>query len=295
MSQPDWESEWLRPSGLATKPFLKWAGGKGALLPQLRQFVPFPLEGQTYYEPFLGAGAVFFALAPPRAVLSDINRSLVETFCMVKTHPAELIDQLGRLPSNPSRDDYYELRELFNRLRSTAISGSLEERERLASLFIWLNRTCFNGLYRVNSAGDFNVPFGDPVKPILIDASRVRAASRALRRSKAELVVGDYEVVLRGAVSGDIVYLDPPYEPLSETSAFTGYTDTGFGRDEQVRLSEVVKSLVSRGCRIVLSNSSSEFVRELYREFRTHVVVAPRAINSNGTRRGKVKEIVVVH
>lgn len=289
-----WESEWLRASHRPGKPFIKWAGGKGSLLPQLRHYVPVPAVGRTYFEPFLGAGAVFFGLAPDRAVLSDVNRPLIETFSIVKNHASELGTELLRLPARPTRDDYYQLRKSFNLLRASVIGSSLADRVRLAALFVWLNRACYNGLYRVNASGDFNVPFGDPVAPIHFDSARLSTASRVLRRARAELVAGDYELVLRSAVAGDVIYLDPPYAPVSVTASFTDYAAGGFDESEQVRLAEVVKGLVSRGCRVVLSNSSNEFVKDLYREFTTHVVIAPRAISCVGTRRGKVKEIVVV-
>jgi DNA adenine methylase len=293
MSQTEWGS--LRAHiPPVTRPFLKWAGGKGQAFPSLRQYLPPLTEGQTYFEPFLGGGAVFFALQPKTAVLSDLNGPLIATFEAVKAAPSDLATAVRRIGEPQGEEHYYELRKRFNRLVARRERMSTEDRLNCAALFIWLNHTCYNGLHRVNQQGEFNVPFGFCQKPFIFSEPQLKAASRALREADALLLESDYEKVLTRAVRGDLAYLDPPYEPVSATASFTSYTREGFDGQEQERLSKVVHELVERGCRVVLSNSPSPRILELYKGFRTARVLVPRAINSVGSRRMKVDELVVV-
>lgn len=262
------------------RPFLKWAGGKGQLLDSFSPY--FPADFGTYFEPFLGSGAVFFHLRPPRAVLSDAVEGLIETYAVVRDNPDELIASLKS--HRNEKTYYYQVRALD--------PEKLAPIER-ASRFIYLNRTCYNGLYRVNREGKFNVPFGKYKNPRICDEEGLRAVSEALRG--AELKVGDFEEVLEQARSGDFIYLDPPYHPVSRTASFTSYFKDGFGLEEQKRLASVFRRLDKRGCLLMLSNSHTDMVQGLYAEFRLVVVEARRAINSKGDGRGPIPEYVILN
>jgi DNA adenine methylase len=260
------------------RPFLKWAGGKGQLLAALRPFVPTAYE--RYFEPFLGGGALFFDRLPKRGVLSDVNAEIVECYAAVRDQVEKLIVSLGR--HRYDADHYYATRDTD--------PASLSPVERAART-IFLNKTGFNGLYRVNRAGKFNVPFGRYAKPLICDPENLRACSAAL--AKVELAVCDFEEAASRARAGDFVYFDPPYVPVSRTSAFTAYAAGGFGPKEQARLAEVFERLALRGARVLLSNSDVPEIRQLYRGYRIERVRATRAINSNASRRGPVSEVLV--
>jgi len=266
----------------AARPFLKWAGGKAQLLDQ---FSPhFPRHWKTFYEPFLGGGAVFFRLAQTyperRYVLSDLNPELINAYVCVRDQVEDLIALLQEHQARHGRDYYYALRA----------SKPTDPVQRAARL-IYLNKTCFNGLYRENSRGEFNVPLGRYKNPTICDASGLRAASRVLQG--VELHVRPFEWVVEQAEAGDFVYFDPPYYPVSATSNFTGYNGCGFGEADQVRLRDVFVSLAGRGVQVLLSNSDCEFVRQLYRDFVIYSVAAKRCINSRAERRGAVGEVLV--
>lgn len=268
------------------KPFLKWAGGKTQILPQLEPH--FPKVYSAYFEPFLGGGAVFFRLRPPQAVLSDSNPELIAAFVAVRNRPIELMEALDRHAERTNRTYYYEIR----RQQPTKLSPV----DRAARM-IFLNKTCFNGLYRVNSRGEFNVPYGldyYPGKtPILYERESLLEASRLLK--SARLLVKDYQSAVKAAGKGDFVYFDPPYHPLSPTSGFTSYTKEVFGDPEQRGLAETVRNLHGRGCKVMLSNSPTHLVRSLYEGFHQTSVRARRAINSKGTRRGEIDELLVTN
>ncbi|HEY4016255.1 MAG TPA: DNA adenine methylase [Polyangiaceae bacterium] len=262
------------------RPFLKWAGGKRQLLPALLRRAPGRYS--VYFEPFVGGGALFFALRPGCAVLADMNERLIRAYRGVRDDVGAVVDRLKTYRYEESY--FYEMRE------RDVDAGSDAD---MAAWFIYLNRTAYNGLYRVNSRNRFNVPFGRYSKNVLIcDEPNLRACSALL--ANAELVVGDFEAVTAGSREGDFVYLDPPYVPLSETSSFTSYTSGGFGSADQVRLRDVALRMKARGVHVVLSNSSAPFVRELYRQgFETDEVTALRQVNSRADRRGPIQELVI--
>ncbi len=265
-------------------PFLKWAGGKSQLLPQFQKF--FPRKFRRYYEPFLGGGAVFFFLAPRLATLCDTNAELITTYQVVKDNVEALIAVLRKQYSHKNDE------KNFYKIRDETDIAELTDTERAARL-IYLNKTCFNGLYRVNRSGRFNVPFGNYSNPKICDEINLRRASSELRN--ATLRVCDFEEGVAKAKKGDFVYFDPPYAPLSPTSSFTSYTKDDFGEAEQSRLANVFRELDKRGVLVMLSNSPKPFIIELYRGFHTEFVKANRAINANGNGRGAIDELLVMN
>lgn len=273
----------LAPSVLA-KPFLKWAGGKRRLLEAYAPF--FPDDFENYHEPFVGGGALFFHLAPRlaatgrKAILSDINPGLINAYRCVRDCVESLILRLAEHRQQHSSEHYYET-------RAEVPATSVEQ----AARFIYLNRTCFNGLYRENSSGAFNVPIGRYKKPLICDVEGLRAASSALQI--AALMEQPFEMATAWAKGGDFLYFDPPYHPVSLTSNFTGYSAGKFTALDQARLRVVVDQAEQRGCKILLSNSSCSFTRQLYADMLVEDIQAARSINSKAERRGLVKEILV--
>ena len=272
------------------KPFLKWAGGKGKLAPLIIERAPKRIA--RYHEPFLGGGAVFFALQEAglvrEASLADSNADLMATYTAVRDDVEGVIAALGELSeAYLSRESsqrglyYYEVR---NQRR-------LRRPDRKAARLLFLNKTCYNGLYRVNSKGHFNVPHGRYVRPTILDSERLREASASL--AGAELRAEDFVDACARAGPGDFVYLDPPYRPLSATSAFTKYTGADFGFADQERLRDTFDDLTARGIPALLSNSSHPEIEELYREYGMDRVPMGRAINSNGRGRAAIDELLV--
>ncbi len=273
------------------QPFLKWAGGKGQLLNQYEPYFPrTPLRG--YYEPFVGSGAVFFHLHEwglfETYHLSDLNTDLLTCYRVVRDHVEDLIMRLHEHKAHHSRDYYYAIRSR-DRDPLWPDASPIERAARL----IYLNKTCYNGLWRVNQQGFFNVPMGRYVNPDIVHEDRLRAASRALQG--VELAVSGFETAAEQANSGDFVYFDPPYHPLSRTANFTSYAREDFGEAEQHRLARVFAELDRRGCHVMLSNSDTPFVRELYQPYRVETVTARRAINSAKGKRGVITEVVVTN
>ena len=261
------------------RPFIKWAGGKRQLLPELSKRVP--AKYGRYFEPFIGAGALFFALRPKEAVIADVNERLIRTYMGIRDDVDAVIRCLREYPHE---------REFFYRLREMDIDAHSDAE--LAAWFVYLNKTGFNGLYRVNRSNRFNVPFGRYTNPNICDERTLRACSAALRSVTIELA--DFEKVAAGAKRGDFVYFDPPYVPLSVTSSFTSYTSDGFGVAEQVRLRDVALKLKQRGVHVLLSNSSAPLVHELYeKDFAVTEVAATRAVNSKAAGRGAIVELVM--
>ena len=264
------------------RPFLKWVGGKGQLLEQFRSLIPagFDRSSGRYFEPFVGGAALFFSMKPKRAVLTDVNAELINTYCAVRDCVEDVILALEK--HRYDRDHYYRVRELD--------PASLPTPERAART-IFLNKTGFNGLYRVNRAGRFNVPIGRYTNPSFCDKDNLRACSLALKT--AEIKVRDFTKVVSRAKVGDFVYFDPPYDPVSETADFTSYVPGGFGWDRQQELASVFTKLATKGVHVMLSNSDTPAIRALYAGFRIDDVFASRSINSNAARRGKIGEVVV--
>ena len=264
------------------KPFIKWAGGKSQLLPQMSAFFPPKTQIGRYFEPFLGGGAVFFYLQHPKSYLSDTNRNLIEVYEVVKDNVEDLIKVLKKHKNE--REYFYEVR--------SQKPADLSPTGRAARL-IFLNKTCFNGLYRENSRGEFNVPFGRYKNPAICDEEGLRSASLALKNAKVSR--NEFHSVLSHAKATDFIYFDPPYHPLNRTSSFTSYTAGGFGEAEQRELANVYKVLADRGCFVMLSNSDTPLIRELYKDFCINEIQASRAINSKAEGRGKITELLVIN
>lgn len=276
---------------ISPKPFLKWAGGKSQLLAQLTPF--FPAEFSRYCEPFTGSAAVYWhlftlrekgALAFKDSRLTDSNAELINCYRIVRDELAELIEKLTFHRRQHGKEYYYQIRALK--------VDQLSHIER-AARFIYLNKTCFNGLYRVNRSGQFNVPMGSYKSPGIFDVDELTNASQALQDT--QLAIADFREVLNWAQAGDFIYFDPPYAPVSKTSSFTGYTDSPFGEREQMELTAVLRELNQRGCKVMLSNSWVDSILDLYKDFNCLEVKASRAINSNPEKRGKISELLVTN
>ena len=267
----------------AASPVIKWVGGKSKLLPELRARMP-PRFGR-YFEPFAGGAALFFATAPVDAVLGDDNQDLIATYRAIASDVDAVIRRLELHRRHHDDAHYYEVRARWN---DREVSWSTPER---AAAFIYLNKTCFNGLWRVNKAGEHNVPKGDYRNPSIYDADELRDASAHLRG--ASIDVGDYKLTTSTAQAGDFVYFDPPYDPASKTSNFTAYTKDSFGKKEQAELADYARVLRHGGTYVMLSNNDTPYVRELYHDFYIDTIQVGRAINSKGDKRGKVAEVVI--
>lgn len=263
----------------AARPFVKWVGGKRQILRELCKHVP-PKHGR-YFEPFVGGGALFFATRPKRALLADVNERLVRAYKGVRDDVEAVIRLLRKFPHDPV---------FFEKTRSRPIDEGTDVE--VAAWFVYLNKTGFNGLYRVNKKNRFNVPFGRYENPKICDARTLRSCAEAL--ANADLEVGDFETIAGAAKRGDFVYFDPPYAPLSATSSFTSYTSNGFDIGEQERLRDLARHLKKRGVHVLLSNSSAPAVRKLYaRGFEVFEVSATRMVNSQAGGRGAVTELVI--
>ncbi len=267
------------------RPVLKWAGGKRQLLPQLAKYLPASFG--TYIEPFVGGGALYFHLRPGRAVLIDTNPELANVYRVIKDDVNGLISSLKKHVNDSTY--YYGVR---NADRDPIAFKGWSDVER-ASRTIFMNRVCFNGLYRVNKKGEFNVPFGDYKDPVFCDEGNLLAVNQALQ--KATIVLGSFERCLDFAKRGDLVYMDPPYVPLSTTASFTSYTRDCFDEAAQKALLSVFQELDRRGCKVMLSNSYCDFILDLYKEYRIETIMAIRAINCVGAKRGKIKEVLVLN
>ncbi|MDQ0285872.1 DNA adenine methylase [Desulfofundulus luciae] len=257
---------------------LKWAGGKGQLIPQFEPL--FPPNVREMAEPFVGGGAVFFHLRPPRAFLVDSNEELINFYLVIRDRLEELLVDL-RCHKN-SAEYYYRIR---------AVDPATLNPVQRASRFLYLNKTGYNGLWRVNKKGQHNVPFGRYKNPKIVDEEQLSKASAALKN--AEIRCGDFSLVLEVARPGMFIYLDPPYHPLSQTSNFTSYTPGQFNERDQLRLADLFRELDRQGCLVMLSNSDTEFVRNLYEGYDIKTVYARRAINCRGDRRGAITELVI--
>lgn len=266
-------------------PVVKWVGGKRQLLPTLMPLLP--QRFTTYCEPFLGGGAMLFCRQPQKAIVNDINADLILMYEVIRDDVEALINELETHKNEP--DHFYEVRDwdrnrdFYNKLTNT----------QKAARIIYLNKTCYNGLFRVNSAGEFNTPFGNYKKPNIVNAPTLRAVSNYFRKSEINFSCRNYAEVLAEIPKASFVYLDPPYDPISDTANFTGYSRGGFSREDQIRLRECCDDLNCRGIKFMLSNSSTDFIREQYAQYNITIVQAKRAINSDAAKRGQVNEVVV--
>lgn len=273
---------------LLVQPFLKWAGGKRQLMPSLRPLIP--VKPKRYYEPFLGGGAVLFDLQPSVAIVNDFNAELINCYQIIRDNPQALIEA-ANAHKNTS-EHFYSVREMDRSAKFSLLTPV----ERAARI-LYLNKTCFNGLFRVNSQGQFNVPFGDYKNPIAADPAVILAVSKYINAAKITFRIGDFAEAVTDAKKGDFVYFDPPYDPVSDTSSFTGYSLSNFDRTEQQRLKEVCDALTGLGVKVLLSNSNTPFIRELYEgsHYSIQVVQARRNINSVSAGRGKVDELFIMN
>lgn len=267
------------------KPFLKWAGGKTQLLPQLVEHIP---NFDTYYEPFLGAGALLFELQPKRAVIADVNAELINCYRAIKHNSEELVAIINSFPINS---------EFFYRLRAADrdLSFALKSDVWKAARIIYLNKTCFNGLYRVNNKGEFNSPWGKYSNPKIYDWDNLQFVNSYLNNSSVKIIDQDFEALLRSEffAASSFVYCDPPYDVLSDTSDFTGYSAGGFTRKHQWGLRACVDILSRDGVKVLVSNADTPFIRDLYKDYEIVEVQAKRSINSKGNKRGNVTELLI--
>lgn len=269
-----------------TYPVLKWAGGKRTLIPDIINLFPTDFKDRSYHELFIGGGAVFFKIKPKTGTINDVNSHLMNFYRVVKDNPQELISEASKYSYN--KKSYYNLRERFNQPNLSKIEN--------AALLLYLNKTAFNGLYRVNSKGKFNVPFGRYKNPTIVPKKRILTASNILKN--IEINNEDFSYILDVAEKGDVCYLDPPYQPISSTAYFTSYSKKGFNFIEQIRLRDLCISLSEKEIFFVLSNSYTEQIEKLYsevKEFKIITVKAKRAISSKASTRGAIKEILVTN
>ena len=267
-------------------PFLKWAGGKRQLMPEIRKMLPNGVTNHPYYEPFIGGGALFFELLPKRAVINDYNEELINVYTVIRDNPSELIEDLKRHKN--TAEYFYKIRAIDRQ----PLFSNLTRIER-ASRIIYLNKTCYNGLYRVNNAGEFNSPFGRYKNPNIVNEPVIKAVSKYLNSSQIQISSCDYALILKDIPTDSFVYLDPPYHPISESSSFTGYVQGGWDEGDQLRLRDVCNRLRDNGIKFLLSNSASDFIREIYSDYNIHIVQAKRSVNSNSSRRGQVDEFLI--
>ena len=271
---------------LLLSPILKWVGGKRQLLSEIIPLIDESCD--NYVEPFIGGGAVLFRLQPKKAIINDYNTELINVYRTVRDDLYGLVALLKKHEKYNSSDYYYEVRALDRTPDFDKMSNSEK-----AARIIYLNKTCYNGLYRVNSLGQFNSPYGKYKNPNIVNEVVLRAISKYLNGNEISIRSGDYKDVLNDIEKNSFVYLDPPYMPISSSSSFTGYTEGGFGYDKQVELKEECDKLNSKGVHFLQSNSDCEEIRELYKAYRIKVVKANRAINSDAKKRGQINEVLI--
>lgn len=266
-------------------PVVKWVGGKRQLLDSIMPLVP--RFYTTYCEPFFGGGAVLFSLQPKSAVINDVNEDLICLYRTIRDNVEPLIKSLQQHEN--TSDHYYEVRALDRDMEAYASMSDIERSSRL----IFLNKTRYNGLFRVNSSGEFNTPFGSYKNPNIVNAATLRAVSNYFKNNDIQILSGDFADALAMLPEKSFVYLDPPYDPVSSSAAFTDYTSGGFGKEEQIRLRECCDELSRRNIKFLLSNSDTQFIREQYAAYTIETVQATRNINSKGDKRGAVNEVLV--
>lgn len=273
---------------IQAKPFLKWVGGKAQLLSQFEKY--YPKDFNNYFEPFIGGGALFFNLNPTKAHINDVNATLIATYKNIKSNSEEIIKILKKLHDKYQESDdvarsslFYNIREKFNSLPDTDLKKS--------AYLIFLNKTCFNGMYRENSKGGFNTPFGKYKNPTIFDRENILRISKVLKNTKLTSI--SFEKAVAEAKKGDFVYFDPPYYPLSETAKFTSYHKDSFTKEDQLKLRDVFAELDKKGCYVMLSNSYTPFIEDIYKKYHQETVMANRFINCKASGRGKIKELLI--
>lgn len=274
-----------RGTNKLVSPILKWAGGKKQLLPEIEKFLPDKIS--TYYEPFLGGASVLFFIQPKIAYINDYNSDLINVYDCVKNNLDELLESLKKHKN--SSDYFYKIREID---RKPSVFNKLTNVEK-ASRFIFLNKTCYNGLFRVNKAGEFNTPFGYYKAPNIVNETTLRAVNLYLNENDINYFSLDFEEFLNKVKKNSFVYLDPPYDPISISSNFTGYTNLGFDKKEQIRLKNVCDELDKKQVKFLLSNSATDFIKDLYINYNISIIKAKRSINSNASLRGNVDEVLI--
>jgi DNA adenine methylase len=267
-------------------PFVKWVGGKRQLMESILKLLPKNIKNYTYVEPFIGGGAVLFHIQPKNAIINDFNSELINVYNVIKDNLEDLILDLKK-HKNES--------EYFYSIRKLDRSENFEKIDRIqrASRLIYLNKTCYNGLYRVNNAGEFNSPFGRYKNPNIVNEPVLRAVSLYLNANNIQVLNADYEDILKSLNRNSFVYLDPPYHPVSESSNFTGYIQGGWNMYDQIRLREACDDLTKRGIKFLLSNSASSFIKDQYKVYNVNVVKASRTINANAEKRGEIDEVLI--
>lgn len=266
-------------------PVVKWVGGKRQLLSEIEPL--FPKRYTTYCEPFVGGGAVLFSKQPRHAIVNDLNKDLITTYLVIRDDVRTLIELLKQYEN--TADYFYKVRDLDRDKEQYSQLSSVEKAARL----LYLNKTCYNGLFRVNSSGEFNSPFGNYKNPNIVNEPVLLAVNKYFCNNDIAFYSEDFASTLKRIKRGAFVYLDPPYDPVSDTSSFTGYNKGGFDRKEQIRLKNCCDELSANGIKFMLSNSSTDFIKELYNNYNITTVNANRAINSNGQKRGKVEEVII--
>lgn len=270
------------------KPFVKWAGGKRQILDKLKKYIPTKFD--TYYEPFVGGGALLFDLAPKKAVVNDSNAELMNVYNVLCDYSkySKMCKLLNKYEANHSEEFYYEIRNMDKEKNFKRLSDYKK-----AARTLYLNKSCFNGLYRVNKKGEFNVPFNKNKKVNTYDGENLLTIHYFLTSNDIKIQCLDFEESVKTAKKGDFVYFDPPYD--SDTSTFNSYTEEGFGKEEQIRLASTFKELSDRGVYVMLSNHNTILINELYKDFNIHIIEAKRSINSKGSKRGNVEEVIITN
>lgn len=268
-------------------PVLKWAGGKRKLLPEIKKYIP---EYTTYFEPFIGGGALLFELQPNKCVINDKNTELMNVYKVIKDNVETLITELSnQVKYNNTSNCFYQIRKLDRNIEEYSKLTNIEK----AARTLYLNKTCYNGLYRVNSEGKFNTPFGKYKNPNIINETTLREVSKYFNNANITFLNCDFIYALQGLDNKSFIYLDPPYEPISKTSNFTEYNANGFGKADQIRLIKLCDILTQKGIKFLLSSSNCEFIRDLYKDYEIIEVEATRTINCKSNLRGTVKELLI--
>lgn len=266
-------------------PVLKWVGGKRQLLPEIRKRIP--KKYKVYYEPFLGGGAVLFDLQPKKAIVNDLNSELINVYKTIKSFPTELVEELRKFSND--EETFYNIRNIDRDKTKYQELSNIQKAARI----IYLNKTCFNGLYRVNNAGEFNSPFGRYKNPNIVNDKTIYAVSKYFNTADITFKNGDFEESIKEIQKDSFVYLDPPYDPISKTSNFTGYNQGGFSDEEQIRIKNMCDRLNENGIKFLLSNSATPFIKELYKDYTIDIVSAKRSVNSKADKRGEIEEVLI--